>query len=76
MNLKYFPFDKHICQIDFMQTPRLGVNVTTGNYIHYVREGIVFQKAAIETNVQFLVENGEWELESLKLDTNPRITNT
>ena len=75
MNLKYFPFDKHICQIDFMQTPRLGVNVTTGNYIHYVRKGIVFQKAAIETNVQFLVENGEWELESLKLDTNLRITN-
>ena len=75
MNLKYFPFDKHICQIDFMETPRLGVNVTTGNYSHYVRKGIVFQKATIETNVQFLIENGEWELENLKLDTNPRITN-
>ena len=73
MNLKYFPFDKHICQIEFLQIPRFGYNVTIENYNHYVREGIVFQKASVEANQQFLVENGEWELVNLELDTNPRI---
>ena len=74
MNLKYFPFDRHSCEIEFMQTPRFGYNATFGNYNHYVREGIVFQKASVEANQQFLVENGEWELVNIKLDTNPRIT--
>ena len=73
MNLRYFPFDKHTCQIEFMQTPRFGLNVTIENYNHFVREGIVFQKASAEANQLFLVENGEWELVSLELDTNPRI---
>ena len=56
-----------------MQLPRYGVNVTFGDYNHYEREGIVFQNAALEPNYQFLVENGEWELVNLKLDTNPRV---
>ena len=74
MNLKYFPFDKHLCQIEFMHLPRFGLNLTTENYNHYEREGIVFQNDQGNTNRQFLVENGEWELVSLTLNTSPQIT--
>ena len=73
MNLRYFPFDKHTCQIEFNEISRYGVNVTTGNYSHYAREGIVFQNDPLNANRQLLVENGEWELVSLKLDTSPQI---
>ena len=73
MNLRYFPFDKHICKIEFMQLPRYGVNFSSEHYNYYEREGIVFQKSPAESNQQFLVENGEWELVSLKLDTDPRV---
>ena len=73
MNLKYFPFDKHLCQIEFMQLPRYGVNVSFGDYNHYEREGIVFQNDPDNANRQFLVENGEWELVSLTLNTSPQI---
>ena len=73
MNLRYFPFDKHICEIEFMQLPRWGLNVSFGNFIHYEREGIVFQKSPAESSQQFLVENGEWDLVSLKLNTDPRV---
>ena len=74
MNLKYFPFDKHLCQIEFMHLPRFGLNVTTGNYNYYEREGIVFQNDPDKTNRQFLIENGEWDLVGLTLDTSPKIT--
>ena len=73
MNLKYFPFDKHLCQIEFMHLPRFGLNVTTGNYNYYEREGIVFQNDPDKTNRQFLIENGEWDLVGLTLDTSPKI---
>ena len=33
----------------------------------------MFQNAPLDTNYQFLVENGEWELVNLKLSTNPRV---
>ena len=74
MNLRYFPFDRHSCEIEFMHLPRFGVNTSIGDYNHYEREGIVFQNDPENTNQQFLVENGEWELVGLKLDTSPRIT--
>ena len=73
MNLKYFPFDKHLCQIEFMHLPRFGLNLTTENYKHYEREGIVFQNDPDNANRQFLVENGEWESVSLTLNTSPQI---
>ena len=73
MNLRYFPFDKHTCQIEFNEISRYGVNVTNGNYSHYTREGIVFQNHPLNANQQFFVENGEWELVSLNLDTSPQI---
>ena len=56
-----------------MQLPRVGINVSNENFNYYEREGIVFQNALLDTDYQFLVENGEWELVSLKLDTNPRV---
>ena len=74
MNLKYFPFDKHLCQIEFMHLPRFGLNTTIGNYNHYEREGIVFQNDPDNANRQFLIENGEWDLVGLTLDTSPQIT--
>ena len=74
MNLRYFPFDRHCCEIEFMHLPRFGNNITIGDYKHYEREGIVFQNDPDNTNQQFLIENGEWELVDLKLDTNPRVT--
>ena len=58
-----------------MHLPRHGVNVSFGDYNHYEREGIVFRNDPDNANQQFLVENGEWTLVSLKLDTNPRIVN-
>ena len=73
MNLRYFPFDKHTCQIEFNEISRYGVNVTTGNYSHCAREGVVFQNDPLNANRHFLVENREWELVSLKLDTSPQI---
>ena len=73
MNLRYFPFDKHTCQIEFMQVTRYGVNFSNEHGNHYEREGIVFQNGALKTNLEFLIENGEWELINLKLDTNPRV---
>ena len=73
MNLKYFPFDKHLCEIEFMHLPRFGLNVTTGNYNYYEREGIVFQNDPDKTNRQFLIENGEWDLVGLTLHTSPKI---
>ena len=72
LNLRYFPFDKHICQIHFILTTRFGANFTSTDYNDSVREGVVFQKS--DTNQQFLVENREWELVSLELDTEPEIT--
>ena len=72
MNLRYFPFDKHTCQIEFMQVTRYGVNFSKEDESHYEREGIVFQNGVMNTNLQFLIDNGEWELINLKLDTNPR----
>ena len=74
MNLRYFPFDKHPCEIEFMHLPRYGVNVSSEHYNHYEQEGIVFQSDPDNANQQFLVENGEWDLISLTLDTSPRIT--
>ena len=73
MNLKYFPFDKHSCAIEFMHSPRSGVYDVSSNY--YEREGIVFQNGRFNANQQHLAEwfNEEWELVSLKLDTKPRI---
>ena len=74
MNLRYFPFDKHYCEIEFMHLPRFGINTSNEHYNYYEREGIVFQNDPEHTNHQVLSENGEWELVELKLDTNPRIT--
>ena len=73
MNLKKFPFDKHTCVIEFIHISRYGFS-TEGLSI---REGVVFrnQNRDMSTNNQFLVENGEWDLISLKLDTTPRIEN-
>ena len=73
MNLRYFPCDGHICHIEFMHLPRVGINVSKQNFNYYEREEIVFQNAPLDTNYQFMVENGEWELVSLKLDTNPLV---
>ena len=74
MNLKYFPFDKHSCEIEYMHLPRYGINTSFGNCNFYEREGIVFQNDPDNANQQFLIENGEWELVSLTLDTTPQIT--
>ena len=71
MNLRYFPFDKHICQIEFFQVPRYGMNVS--NNTHYEREGIVFQEGRVPIDRVFVLENGEWDVISLKLDTDPRV---
>ena len=74
MNLRYFPFDKHTCKIEFNEISRFGFNISNeqGNY-YYERKGIMFQNDPANANHQFLTENGEWELLSLKLDTSPRI---
>ena len=73
MNLKYFPFDKHSCEIQFTHSLRSGVYDVNSNY--YEREGIVFQNGRYNANHQHLAEwfNEEWDLVSLKLDTKPRI---
>ena len=73
MNLRYFPFDKHICDIEFFQIPRYGINILSEDQNHYEKEGIVFGKAPVAIDHVFLAENGEWEVVSLKLGTDPRI---
>ena len=73
MNLRYFPFDKHTCHIEFFVIPRWGINVSNEHTNHYEREGIVFQKSPVGIGHEFSVENGKWEVVSLKLDTDPRI---
>ena len=73
MNLRYFPFDRHICRIEFMQTPRFGLNISNEHGNYYERAGIIFWKALIASNLQFFVGNGEWDLVSSYLDTNPGI---
>ena len=73
MNMRYFPFDKHICKIEFLQISRYGVNISHEQYHYYEREGIVFQKYSADANRQFLIQNAEWELVALKLDTKPRL---
>ena len=70
MNLKYFPFDKHIGKVKFSQMSGRGVNTTNG---YFEREGIVFQKSPVNPASQLFVQNGEWELLSLNLDTSPLI---
>ena len=70
MNLRYFPFDKHTCQIEFMELALPGINSTQGDYI---REGVVFQKSPAYANQPPFTKNGEWEFLSLNLDTSPRI---
>ena len=73
MNLKYFPFDKHTCKVEFMQMSGQGMNTTHGQY---EREGIVFQNSSVNPGSQLFVQNGEWELLSLNLDVSPRIVTT
>ena len=73
MNLRYFPFDKHTCQIEFNELSRYGFNLSNEQVNIHERMGIVFQNDPANANHQFLVENGEWELLSLNLDTSPRI---
>ena len=73
MNLRYFPFDKHSCKIEYLEIFRYGVNVSNEQYNYNEREGIVFHKSPTESNGQFLIQNGEWELVSVNLDTSPRI---
>ena len=73
MNLRYFPFDKHTCKIEFNEISRYGVNNSNEQFNYNEREGIVFKKSLLESNGKFLIQNGEWELVNLKLDTNSRI---
>ena len=73
MNLRYFPFDKHTCQIEFMEIALPGINSTQGGY---VRGGVVFQKFPAHADRPPYVQNGEWEFLSVNLDTSPRITRT
>ena len=73
MNLRYFPFDKHTCHIAFFQVPRYGINLSSEHQNHYEKEGIVFGKAPLAIDEAFLIDNGEWEAVSLKLDTDPRV---
>ena len=73
MNLKYFPFDKQTCRMEFMHTFRWGVNVT-GEYNgsvqnFYVKEGIVFNTVYENPTTTFVNENGEWELLNVTLKT-------
>ena len=69
MNLRYFPFDKHTCHIEYNEISRYGVNNSNEQLNYNEREGVVFQKSSVESNGQFLIQNGEWELVSLKLNT-------
>ena len=71
MNLKYFPFDKHTCAIEFMHTSRYGLNI---NNSHFEREGIIFQTDDLPST-HLLLKSGEWDLMSFKLDTTPRVEN-
>ena len=73
MNLKYFPFDKHTCEIEFFLTTRFGVNITGEHFNYYEGPGVVFHKN-LEPNDQFVSGSGEWDLISIKLDATPRIT--
>ena len=73
MNLRYFPFDKHTCQIEFMELALYGINGTDGVY---VKQGVVFKKSSAYPDQPPLVQNGEWEFLSLNLDTSPRIART
>ena len=69
INLRYYPFDRQSCKIEFLHLARFGINISN----HFVREGIVFQNAPDNANDQFLFEYGEWELVNLKLDTEPQL---
>ena len=73
MYLRYFPFDKHTCQIEFMEVALPGINSTQGDYI---REGVEFQKFPAHADQPPYVQNGDWEFLSVHLDTSPRITRT
>ena len=72
MNLRYFPFDKHTCHIEFFQVTRFSI-ISNENPHHHQKQGITFHKGPLATDHQFVVENGEWEVVSLKLHTDPRI---
>ena len=70
MNMKYFPFDKHTCEIQFTHKVRSGINSTNCNadsYCHFERVGIVFNQGTVSNH--FVIENGEWELLELTVDT-------
>ena len=56
-----------------MQTPRFGLNISNEHGNYYERAGIDFGKALVVSNLKFFLENAEWDLVSLHLDTNPRI---
>ena len=73
MNLRYFPFDEHSCKIEYLEIFRYGVNISNEQNNYNEIEGIVFHKSPTESNGQFLIQNGEWELVSVNLDTSPRI---
>ena len=70
MNLSYFPYDKHTCQIKFMHYALPGVN---GTQVHE-RETVVFQKSPDHPDEPPVIQNGEWEILSLNLDTSPQIS--
>ena len=65
MNLKYFPFDKHTCSIEFAQWVRYGIKILN----------IVVEKIGIEFRSKFGAlqmlsrRNKEWNLLSLRLVT-------
>ena len=69
MNLKYFPFDQHICEIHSLHPVRIGYE----GY-HNEREGIVFQTVFKFPSRAVLEENDEWELLNITLDPKILVT--
>ena len=73
MNLKYFPFDKQTCHIEFMHPVRWGVNFLYEYngivYPQYTKEGIVFKTNFGAPSTALLKENEEWKLLNLTLKT-------
>ena len=74
MNLRYFPFDKQTCSIEFAHIfPRAGISylsVSNGsNFKYYIKPGIVFFTDSVQQYTALMTQNGEWELLNLTLHT-------